>query len=1315
VNYYYYQQVGGEEVWKPIREDKVNTLVDPMFVTILSVDVPIQGDATKEQLAEVKYRGSLYFDLDDAESPASTSIQALKLVNKLEEHGVFPKQLEIYASGGKGFHIIVPEDCFLVKPPKSGMANLPAIYKELAFILAVDSMDFRVYTARKGRMFRKANVKRPNDLYKVRLSFEELEELADLASADATASEAAYRAMCAAPRSNLDIEQDSPEIASGMLALFDAAKAKVSKAAAKSKKQKPVKFPEHLPSFDALLRGEGIKGDSGFHPIAMQVAITAHARGMSLETLLESATGLCEAHESDGSRYDTVAKRRDELRRMYDYTDDNPCYVYSPHAIGALLTHNAPDLHGLEVTEEEVQEGIASEQQDEGAGEYSHANVVMTNQGVFTLTEAGPKLLSATSFHNVIELRSMEDGGIIAMEADMQIGSKRYNKYALVLDDFNSVSNFNRMVMRFGQAFSGNDIQARGVYMRVVEKANKSGKSMYVIAKEGLSVVKIPFHENDQAKRGFLVWADSERVIVEPLMEDAGLALRFVGFPEKSGQFQTDLSSAPNLAIWLKEGDNKEEMRKFLKNLLYCQSPSYLSKLLGWMMACHYRALFHETHKQFPLLHINGAAGAGKCFARDTSILMADGTRKPVQDVVVGDTLLGPDGKVRNVLSLGRGREEMFKVSQLNGDSYTVNKSHILSLKGSETKPRRLADGQTFAKGVVNVTVKDYLASNKSAQKSLKGWKPEAISFTAECPLPVSAYWLGSWIGDGKSSGPMLCKPSTTQVYKWWKEYAASKGHETTAGNSGTCDTLGIVRGQEGNYFMDTLRSLNLVGNKHIPAGFLTAAVSDRLELLAGLIDTDGTVNNAGYRFDTLDEKLASDVEFVSRSVGLKASKSSSSSKSNFKRAGCMWHVYISGNVEAIPTKDKKAATRKNQCDSLVTGVALESVGEGDYYGFEIDGDRLFLLGDFTVAHNTQMTALFSKLHYYAVEPKMLTPTSTVFAVGQAVSASSSIPLIVDEFKPADMKPEVYDKFKLMFRDAYNCRVVEKGGGTRENADYRAVHRTQLSAPICFIAEAAESETAVMERVVLLTLVKPPVIQAQQYFVKFKAAVDNSWMLGIIGHYCSAQIVKRGSMQALRDEFDSIYAECKIELMLQETDTDLTAEEHSRKSSAKERTVYNYSVVRFGLAKLKNLITGIYGSEFDEVFDNMQELVTDSVEDIQNQTMPEWLKVLNCFADMSRVDDLATYRLVEGKDFAFATYNGKDCLELYVRSCYFKYRAYCGASRSKPLFPSEAAFVHSLKSLTATVASGASVQLDCPGGSHLLDLAELRSAGFIAP
>ena len=78
--------------------------------------------------------------------------------------------------------------------------------------------------------------------------------------------------------------------------------------------------------------------------------------------------------------------------------------------------------------------------------------------------------------------------------------------------------------------------------------------------------------------------------------------------------------------------------------------------------------------------------GRGKCLGINTPIIMYDGSIKMVQDIVVGDVLMGDDSTPRNVMSLARGREQMYKIVPDKGEPYVVNESHILSLKHKYTK-----------------------------------------------------------------------------------------------------------------------------------------------------------------------------------------------------------------------------------------------------------------------------------------------------------------------------------------------------------------------------------------------------------------------------------------------------------------------------------------------------------------------------------------------------------------------------------------------------------------------------------------------------
>jgi hypothetical protein len=72
---------------------------------------------------------------------------------------------------------------------------------------------------------------------------------------------------------------------------------------------------------------------------------------------------------------------------------------------------------------------------------------------------------------------------------------------------------------------------------------------------------------------------------------------------------------------------------------------------------------------------ITGGAGSGKCLGRGTPVIMYDMTIKNVEDICVGDILLGPNGEKKHVTSIASGREEMFRVTpKRGGEAFTCNK-----------------------------------------------------------------------------------------------------------------------------------------------------------------------------------------------------------------------------------------------------------------------------------------------------------------------------------------------------------------------------------------------------------------------------------------------------------------------------------------------------------------------------------------------------------------------------------------------------------------------------------------------------------------
>lgn len=118
------------------------------------------------------------------------------------------------------------------------------------------------------------------------------------------------------------------------------------------------------------------------------------------------------------------------------------------------------------------------------------------------------------------------------------------------------------------------------------------------------------------------------------------------------------------------------------------------------------RAAFKR--KNYPTLFVL-PTGGGKCLGAGTPVLMFDGSIKLVEDIRVGDQLMGPDRKPRQVLSLARGREQMYRVRN-HAKGYVVNESHILSLRHQGAGELR------------NVSVHDYMKWPPVNRVQWGGW-----------------------------------------------------------------------------------------------------------------------------------------------------------------------------------------------------------------------------------------------------------------------------------------------------------------------------------------------------------------------------------------------------------------------------------------------------------------------------------------------------------------------------------------------------------------------------------------------------------------
>ena len=367
----------------------------------------------------------------------------------------------------------------------------------------------------------------------------------------------------------------------------------------------------------------------------------------------------------------------------------------------------------------------------------------------------------------------------------------------------------------------------------------------------------------------------------------------------------------------------------------------------------------------------------GKCFRKGTPILMYDGRIKKIEDVVVGDILMGDDSTPRNVLSLAHGHEEMFSVQPKKGMEWGCNESHILSLKWCQKsqKFRGASKGD-----VVNITVLDYLTQSKNSKKHLMLYR--VGSEYKEKSHKIPPYIIGIWIGDGSKYGTGISTIDpeiSNEITKYAKEIGLSV---TENKNKSKCSLFSISSfggrgGKMGcNPFRTGLKFYNLLENKHIPEEYLFDSRENRLQLLAGLIDTDGYKytgdNKQGYEIIQKEKVIADAIYTLATGLGFYCSKKEKIA--SMKRAdGSMYYcpVYrmsiFGNNLHEIPCRIERKKQRiisvkhKNTRNPMHSGFSVVPQGVGEYFGFCIDGNRLFQLSDGTVVHNTVNTNIYDR------------------------------------------------------------------------------------------------------------------------------------------------------------------------------------------------------------------------------------------------------------------------------------------------------------------------------------------------------------------
>jgi predicted phage terminase large subunit-like protein len=174
--------------------------------------------------------------------------------------------------------------------------------------------------------------------------------------------------------------------------------------------------------------------------------------------------------------------------------------------------------------------------------------------------------------------------------------------------------------------------------------------------------------------------------------------------------------------------------------------------------------------------------------------------------------------------------------------------------------------------------------------------------------LPLHPYFLGAWLGDGTTAAASMCWAKPDEAV--FEAVQACAGHDVTWRT--THATTGVEYAGFGSANKE-LRRLGLTGGKHIPEQYKIGSIDQRLDLLAGLVDTDGHCDGSRVRIATCSRRLADDICDVTRSMGWRTSvyeQEPQLSTSGIQGRQPMFYVSFYPDREIPVQLDRKRVTR---------------------------------------------------------------------------------------------------------------------------------------------------------------------------------------------------------------------------------------------------------------------------------------------------------------------------------------------------------------------------------------------------------------------
>lgn len=384
------------------------------------------------------------------------------------------------------------------------------------------------------------------------------------------------------------------------------------------------------------------------------------------------------------------------------------------------------------------------------------------------------------------------------------------------------------------------------------------------------------------------------------------------------------------------------------------------------------------------MITISAPIGSGKALVNNTDVLTPNGVVK-LKDIKEGDFVFGRDSKKTKVLGVfPQGKKRVYKVSLKDGSEALVNSEHLWTvgvishpINKLGKRPKVIIEKTMTAQDIFEDKAFSYTHNNMTTYKYKLPTLKNSLEFNEEKILPIHPYVVGVFIGDGSTTSKDLTLSSNDLFVV--KKVASLIGAEYIKNST---HNYNWTFKKDGNriktkeFFKDIPELIGLASEKYIPNEYLYSSKSERLDLLQGLMDTDGHIGSStsknhrktyGVSYSTISDKLEKTFSFLVNSLGFRA-KTSKDYREKYVHNDHVNEIKINipnnkkEELFSLPIK-KNVAHEASLSGSKIHDydymsiVSIEDMGYDDEMTclYVESEDHLFLVNNFMLTHNTTL------------------------------------------------------------------------------------------------------------------------------------------------------------------------------------------------------------------------------------------------------------------------------------------------------------------------------------------------------------------------